>query len=140
MKKSTTTATRKVNVTICVQLSEKGQRNEIKKGRSGKPQVLVKGRISPEDVDLFKVDADGRLLTEQRHDSVLTVDELLRRRGHGRGPPRRQGASVSRKRNHRVDRSLDPVFLAGAATSHAGGPAGGSVRMNRLAWDCGRHG
>ena len=77
MKKSTTTATRKVNVTICVQLSEKGQRNEIKKGRSGKPKVLVKGRISPEDVDLFKVDADGRLFTEQRHDSVLTVDELV---------------------------------------------------------------
>ena len=77
MKKSTTTATRKVNVTICVQLSENGQRNEIKKGRSGKPKVLVKGRISPEDVDLFKVDADGRLFTEQRHDSVLTVDELV---------------------------------------------------------------
>jgi hypothetical protein len=38
---------------------------------------LVKGRISPEDVDLFKVDADGRLFTEQRHDSVLTVDELV---------------------------------------------------------------
>jgi hypothetical protein len=38
---------------------------------------LVKGRISPEDVDLFKVDVDGRLFTEQRHDSVLTVDELV---------------------------------------------------------------
>ena len=74
MKKSTT---RKVNVTICVQLSENGQRSEIKKGRSGKPKVLVKGRISPEDVDLFRVDADGSLFTEQRHDSVLTVDELV---------------------------------------------------------------
>ena len=58
MKKSTSTATRKVKVTICVQLSERGQRNEIKNGRSGKPTVLVKGRISPEDVDLFKVDAE----------------------------------------------------------------------------------
>jgi hypothetical protein len=77
MKKSSTTATRKVDVTICVQLSEKGQRNEIKKGRSGKPQVLVKGRISPEDVDLFKVDADGRLFTEQSHDSLPTLDELV---------------------------------------------------------------
>jgi hypothetical protein len=77
VKKITATATRKVNVTICVQLSERGQRNEIKKGRSGKPQVLIKGRISPEDVDLFKVDAEGRLFTEQRHDSVLTVDELV---------------------------------------------------------------
>jgi hypothetical protein len=78
MKKSTATATRKVNVTICVQLSERGQRNEIKKGRSGKPKVLVKGRISPEDVDLFKVDADGRLFTEHKHDAVLSVDELVR--------------------------------------------------------------
>jgi hypothetical protein len=77
MKKSTATVTRKVNVPICVQLSETGERNEIKKGRSGKPKVLVKERISPEDVDLLKVDADGRLFTEQRHDAVLSVDELV---------------------------------------------------------------
>jgi hypothetical protein len=43
----------------------------------------------------------------------------------------RQGASVSRKRNPRVDRSLgqeDRGFLASAATSHAGG---GAANPNR---------
>jgi hypothetical protein len=53
MKKSMATATSNVNVTLCVQLSENGQRNEIKKGRSGKQEVLIKGRIPPDDVDLF---------------------------------------------------------------------------------------
>jgi len=71
------TATSNVNVTFCVQLSENGQRNEIKKGRSGKQEVLIKGRIPPDDVDLFRVDADGRLFTEQRHDSIPTIDELI---------------------------------------------------------------
>jgi hypothetical protein len=60
MKKTTARAKTKVNVTFCVQLSEDGQRNEIKKGRSGKLEVLIKGQISPDDVDLFRVDADGR--------------------------------------------------------------------------------
>ena len=77
MKKSMATATSNVNVTFCVQLSENGQRNEIKKGRSGKQEVLIKGRIPPDDVDLFRVDADGRLFTEQRHDSIPTIDELI---------------------------------------------------------------
>ncbi len=77
MKKSMATATNKVNVTFCVQLSETGQRNEIKKGRSGKQEVLIKGRIPTGDVDLFRVDADGRLFTEQRHDSIPTVDDLI---------------------------------------------------------------
>ena len=78
MKKTTARAKGKVNVTFCVQLSEDGQRNEIKKGRSGKLEVLIKGQISPDDVDLFRVDADGRLFIEQqRHDSVPTVDELI---------------------------------------------------------------
>jgi hypothetical protein len=77
MKKSTARVTPKVNVTFCVQLSEDGQRNEIKKGRSGKLEVLIKGQIPPDDVDLFRVDADGRLVIEQRHDSVPTIDELI---------------------------------------------------------------
>ena len=38
---------------------------------------MIKGRIPPDDVDLFRVDADGRLFTEQRHDSIPTIDELI---------------------------------------------------------------
>jgi hypothetical protein len=71
--------------------------------------------------DCVWVDADGRLFTEQRHDSVLTVDKLVQAARARTRPLMRQTASISRKRNPRVDRSLGQEgrgFLASAATSH----------------------
>jgi hypothetical protein len=68
-----------VKVTIHFRLSEQGQRGEIKRGRSGERDKSIEGKISPEDVDLFKVDSAGRLLAEGSFDSMPTIDELVRR-------------------------------------------------------------
>jgi hypothetical protein len=69
-----------VEVTIYFDLSEQGQREEIKQGRTGQREQSIDGKIQPEDVDLFKVDPQGVLSVEGRgnNNSMPTsIDELV---------------------------------------------------------------
>jgi hypothetical protein len=50
-----------VSITIRFQLSEKGQKRRLKRGRNGKREQSAQITLSPNEIDLFEVDEDGRL-------------------------------------------------------------------------------
>jgi len=50
-----------ISAKIRCTLTPQGQRNQIKKGKSGRRLQEIDIQIKPEDVDLFDVDEDGNL-------------------------------------------------------------------------------
>jgi hypothetical protein len=50
-----------ISAMIRCTLTPQGQRNQIKKGKSGRRLQEIDLQIKPEDVDLFDVDEDGNL-------------------------------------------------------------------------------
>jgi hypothetical protein len=70
-----------ISAKIRCTLTPQGQRNQIKKGKSGRRLQEIDMQIKPEDVDLFDVDEDGNLsfaLAISQHDDLPEKSEIIR--------------------------------------------------------------
>jgi hypothetical protein len=70
-----------ISAKIRCTLTPQGQRNQIKKGKSGRRLQEIDIQIKPEDVDLFDVDEDGNLsftLAIAPLDDVPEKSEVIR--------------------------------------------------------------
>ena len=76
--------TGELKATIRFKLSEKGQKNEIKKGKGGERSRSISVTISRRQIDLFEVDPSGKLYFElSRHfDSIPSPKEALKEVWH----------------------------------------------------------
>ena len=70
-----------ISAKIRCTLTPQGQKNQIKKGKSGRRLQEVDIQIKPEDVDLFDVDEDGNLfftLAITQLDDIPEKSEVIR--------------------------------------------------------------
>lgn len=70
-----------ISAKIRCTLTPQGQRNQIKKGKSGRRLQEIDIQIKPEDVDLFDVDEDGNLsftLAIAQLDDLPEKSEVIR--------------------------------------------------------------
>ena len=70
-----------ISAKIRCTLSPQGQRNQIKKGKSGRRLQDIDIKIKAEDVDLFDVDEDGNLsftLAITQLDDIPEKSEIIR--------------------------------------------------------------
>ena len=70
-----------ISAKIRCTLTPQGQRNQIKKGKSGRRRQEIDIQIKTEDVDLFDVDEDGNLsftLAIAQLDNIPEKSEVIR--------------------------------------------------------------
>ena len=70
-----------ISAKIRCTLTPQGQRNQIKKGKSGRRLQEIDIQIKPEDVDLFDVDEEGNLsftLAIAQLDDIPEKSEIIR--------------------------------------------------------------
>src|SRR5207253_11524512 len=80
-KSSDSSRKQSISAKIRCTLSPQGQRNQIKKGKSGRRLQDIDIQIKAEDVDLFDVDEDGNLsfmLALAPLDDLTERSELIR--------------------------------------------------------------
>ena len=79
--KSSQSSKPSISAKIRCTLTPQGQRNQIKKGKSGRRLQEIDFQIKPEDVDLFDVDENGNLsftLAIAQLDDLPAKSEIIR--------------------------------------------------------------